>query len=375
MHPIHHPHPVLASMAFMGALLAPSAHAAISLLQDLPVQADSQVHDIGEDDAHGRLTVTKKLAVGEPFYLFARGTAVSDTTGNMMLGLRINCDADYLWSTRNHEGSDAYSNPQGQLQEDVRFLFVPTKAGTYTCKLQGLNLPGANASNSNHWTLLHGDTSTFLSWTSGVQGASWGNENDDSDYALAEKAGRLGDANSGCIGGDNKAVDGDGNTTSYCKGSVHLGTGLPAGTSEYALRSARWTPAATVTSVKAIGDIEMTVCYSGTGSCPKYAFGSTDQKASGSVVDTRLIVYQMPAGSSEPCATTYFPSTGYQRTTISTDAHHLKIYHQINEIPVSTASNCGTGSSFISKVEVKLVSGNPVRIEGSRYSQNILMSN
>lgn len=371
----HRCNPVWASIGIIGVLLSPCANAAISLLQDQPVKADSVVHDIGEDDAHGHLTVTKTLAANEPFYLFARGTAISDTTGNMMLGLRINCNADYLWSTRNHEGSDAYSNPQGQLQEDVRFLFVPAKAGSYTCKLQGLNLPGAGASTSNQWTLLNGDSSTFLSWMSGVQGASWGNENDDSDYVLAEKAGRLGDADSGCIGGDNKAVDGDGNTTSYCKNSVHLGAGLPAGTTEYALRSARWTPAATVSSVKAIGDIELTVCYSGTGSCPKYAFGSADQKTLGSVVDTRLVVYQIPSGSSEPCATTYYPTTGYQRTNINSDAHHQKTYHQINQVPVSNASSCGSNSSFISKVEVKLISGNPVRIEGSHYSQNILMNN
>ncbi|GAC1039272.1 hypothetical protein thsps117_40300 [Pseudomonas sp. No.117] len=360
-------------LAIVAATMTPAAQAALALLEPQAYRADGQTLDVGGDAAHGYIEVTKKLAAGEPFYLFARGTATSDTTGNLMLGLRIACGDEYLWSTRNHEGNDAYSNPRGQLQEDVRYLFVPASAGTYTCKLQGRNLKGDGALSSNSWTLLSGDSNTYLSWASGLQGAAWGTENDESDFALAQKAGRLGDAGSQCRNRAGDDVDDDQNTTTCCRKSVHLSLKLPAGSNEYALRSARWTPAPGVTSIKAIGDIEMTVCYDGTGSCPEYAYGTPDQKGLGSVVNSRLVVYQMSTGSSVPCATSYYPSSGFQRTAITTDAHHQKIYHTLDNVPVS--SSCGADSYFLSKVEVNLVSGNPIRIEGSRYSQNMLLNN
>jgi hypothetical protein len=63
-------------------------------------------------------------------------------------------------------------------------------------------------------------------------------------------------------------------------------------------------------------------------------------------------------------------------TEITSNAHHLKVYHDIARIDLaSNSAACGANSHFVSKIYVAWVSGNPIRIEDSRYSQNILMSN
>lgn len=368
---------------FSGGLYS-TAFGAQTLSQPQKVYADRSYHAVGDPadstdpllPANQILKVEKTLAAKQPFYLYAKGVAASNTTNIQMMGLRINCLDDYLWSTRNHEGSDAYTSTTtpGSLQLEVRYLFVPSAAGKYTCTLQAQNIPGTGASSSDSWTLQAGGK-TYLSTDSNVDGANaWGTEYDDSDYKLAEKAGRLGDSDSACVDTlgdpiDEKKDASDANTTQYCKKSVHVGPGLPAGISEYALRSDRWIPAAGVTKVKAMGDIELTVCYYNTGSCPKYAWGASGDKASGSVVNTRLVVTQFPIGSSTECSMSSFP---FQRTPISSSAHHLKVYHT-QDISVDTA-RCGANVYFKSKIEVNWVNGNPVRIEGSHYSQNILMN-
>jgi hypothetical protein len=95
------------------------------------------------------------------------------------------------------------------------------------------------------------------------------------------------------------------------------------------------------------------------------------------VVDTRLLVQQMSNTTpSVPCAITYDPASGYDRTTITTNAHHLKVFHQAT---APFHPDCGTSRRFAIKVEVKWISGNPIWIEAghttSGYSIGIAHNN
>lgn len=311
-------------------------------------------------DKDGPLQVVKQMAANEKIYFFARGKAVSSTSGNMMLGLQVYCKGatsnkyDYLWSTRNHEGNDAYVDAKGVLSLDVRYLFTAPVADSYTCTLNAQNYRGKGAVDSvDYWTLVKGADNTFLSVDYSVPNSlGWGTENDPKDYKRAQAAGK--------------------DTTGYSTDYVNIGPTdkLFNKTREYALRSPQWIP--TSTSIKAFSDIELTSCYYGTGSCEAYAQGAETDQSLNSVVKTRLIVDQIPAGSTTPCATT---ATDFVQTTITWDAHHQKIYHSLNSVPVLAAqSSCGDGSYFSSRVDVQWVSGNPVRVENSHYSHGAFMN-
>lgn len=370
----------VSALILFGSGITSTASGAQTLTQPHKIIANAANHDVGDpvdsnESTNQVLRVEKTLAAKQPFYLYAKGVATSSTTGIQMMGLRINCQDDYLWSTRNHEGSDAYptTTTPGTLQLEVRYLFVPSAAGKYTCTLQAQNRVGTGAGTSDWWT-LQANGKTYLSTDSSVEGANaWGNENDDSDYKIAKKKSLLPDSDVGCVDTMGKLIDEPDGTpgaaTQYCTKSVHVGPGQLAGVKVYALQSGPWTPAAGVTKVKAMGDIELTVCYDHTASCPKYAWGTVGEKSAGSRVNTRLVVMQYPVGSSTKCSITSFP---LQSTTISSSAHHLKVYHT-QDVSVDTA-RCGQNVYFKSTVEVNWADGNPVRIEGSHYSQNILMN-
>lgn len=278
----------------------------------------------------------------------------------MMLGLQVYCEGastkkfDYLWSTRNHEGNDAYTDTKGILSLDVRYVFTAPVADSYTCTFRAQNYRGKGAVASvDYWTLLKGADNTFLSVDYSVpNSAGWGTENDPKDDKRAQAAG--------------KAV------TGYSTEYVNIGPSdaLFNKTREYALRSPQWTP--TSSNIKAFSDVELTSCYQGTGSCDAYAQGADADQAEGSVVKTRLVVDQIPAGSTTPCATT---ATDFVQTKITWDAHHQKIYHTLNSVPVlSPQSVCGAGSYFSSRVDIQWVSGNPIRVENSHYSHGAFIN-
>jgi hypothetical protein len=311
-------------------------------------------------DKDGPLQVVRQMAANEKIYFFARGKAVSSTSGNMMLGLQVFCrgatskKADYLWSTRNHEGNDAYVDAKGVLSLDVRYLFTAPVADAYTCTLNAQNYRGKDAvASEDYWTLMKGADNTFLSVDYSVPNSiGWGTENDPKDDKRAQAAGK--------------------DTAEYSTNYVNIGPTdkLFNKTREDVLRSPQWIP--TSTSIKAFSDIELTSCYYGTGSCEAYAQGTKADQSQNSVVKTRLIVDQIPAGSTTPCATT---ATDFAETKITWDAHHQKIYHSLNSVPVLKAqSSCGDGSYFSSRVDVQWVSGNPVRVENSHYSHGAFMN-
>jgi hypothetical protein len=304
--------------------------AAIGLANDFIVYANGAVVNI--PGLSGSITLNE----GESVYVYGKGTATSSTVAPLMEGMMIRCgNSEYVSSTRNHEGIFAYPSTGGALTVPVRFLFTAPTSGTYTCKLQAVVM-GVNSS-SLYLRFKAGVENTSISLSAPLSGAAkWGTEQDpkDNDY-------------------------GDGGY--YDDEAIHVGLGLPAGTAEYALRR-RWQASASASSVDVIGDVELTSCSYADTTCAAYAWGSPSIANQGSIVDTRLIVQQMPSSNSNtPCAITYYPSSGYQRTFITSGAHHRKIFHRLAEVPFSPA--CGTSRSFINKVEVRWVANNPVRIE------------
>ena len=102
-----------------------------------------------------------------------------------MQAMSVICDDAYFWSTRNHEGKDAYVNTGGMLTVPVRFLFTATSAGMHTCKLKAWCQKGQGAQLSDYLELQAG-AHTSLSLSAPLSGAKkWGTENDfkDSYYA------------------------------------------------------------------------------------------------------------------------------------------------------------------------------------------------
>jgi hypothetical protein len=370
----------LAAISALTAAVISPANAATQLARDTPIDQSTALYQV----MPGLTTPKVKLAAGQPVYVYAKGTTTSNTaSGIMMFGMQVACGtstadkasiADSYQTTRNHEGTLAYPKTPGKLELQVRYLFVPPLAGDYECSLMAKNLFG-KGEKPQILTLLSG-SSTYITDLSIAPGAKvWGIENDKSDFDLAGKPDPS--PNHECVR-DNVALDpkinGVANTTTYCKGSVHIGPGLPAGESVYSLRSDDWSPRVGATSIKAIGDIELTSCFNGTGSCPPYAWGTDAQRSGGSWVKSHLVVQQFPEGSDKACGATF--NSPSQMTEITSNAHHLKVYHDIARIDLaSNSAACGANSHFVSKIYVAWVSGNPIRIEDSRYSQNILMSN
>lgn len=290
----------------------------------------------------------KTLNAGETVLVYAKAKVENSSLANMLYGLAIQCgDEPEMWSTTNHEGYDSYTNNGGGLSQAVRYLFTAPSAGDFTCKMQAISGKSAHASEADYLTFLHGETNTLINVSRvGSGSASWGSEND-KNYNTIEENSRV---------------------------ITYIGPGLKLGTQSYALRSARWVSAPGAVSISAIGDVEITVCYAESGSCAEGYRGDASIKDAGSVIRTRLIVQQMPSdGSFTPCAITYIPASGYKETTISSDTHHQKIHHTSESIPFSPS--CGSSRSFISKMEIKWVSGNPIKVEPGFYSVNMLINN
>lgn len=290
---------------------------------------------------------TKTLNAGESVLVYAKAKVENSSLANMLYGLRVQCGGSGIWSTVNHEGYDSYTNSAGGLSQAVRYLFTASSTGGSTCKMQAISAHSSHASAADYLTFLHGEANTLINVSRvGSGSASWGSEND-INYNTVEE--------------DSQVI-------------TYIGPGLSLGTQSYALRSARWVSAPAAASISAIGDVEITVCYAGSGSCAEGYRGDASIEDAGSVIRTRLVVQQMPSdGGSTPCAITYVPASGYKETTISSDTHHQKIHHTSESIPFSPG--CGASRSFISKMEIKWVSGNPIRIEPGAYSVNMLINN
>ena len=111
---------------------------------------------------------------------------------------------------------------------------------------------------------------------------------------------------------------------------------------------------ATVASVSAT--VTLTTCYHDTHSCTDDHKGSSD----GSTVSTHLELVQLTPGLGI-CRVNGSPDVTY---AITGNAHHYSIHYELDNVPIS--ATCGGSRLFEVYIDMKQVSGNPVKIDGTR---------
>lgn len=301
-----------------------------TLPNDQRVYANQQYVDLGKDG----LAQTFRLRKGEAAYLYAKGRARSSRAETMLDGLRVTCPGGSIVSTQNHVGVDAE-------WQAVRRLFAAPMDGHYTCRVEAVVFPRTGGSAADYHTYLKGASNTSLVVTYPIHSRAWGTEN---DLAIA------GYGDDCCYGPARDPVK-------RCRSKtecVYIGSG-PAGRQEYLLRSPRLTVPAGKT-IDAYSEPELTVCYKGTGSCPKNRHGSGP---GGATLDLRLVIQQINANGSV-CATSHAPVSGHKRFSISHNEHHKKAHLVAYDIALKPGCR---NKQFVIKTYARLVSGNPVKIE------------
>ncbi len=302
----------------------------IALPEEQHVYANQKYVNLGKEG----LAQTFRLRKGEAAYLYAKGRARSSSAATMLDGLRVTCAGGSIVSTQNHVGVDAE-------WQAVRRLFAAPMDGNYTCRVQAVVFSGSGSSTKDYHTYLKGASNTSMIVTYPVRGRAWGTEN---DVAIA------GYGDDCCYGSASDLVK-------RCKSNtecVYIGSG-PAGREEYLLRSRRLTVPAGKT-IDVYSEPELTVCYQGTGSCPKNRHGPGP---GGSTLDLRLVIQQINANGSV-CATTHSPASGHKRFTISHNEHHKRAHLVAYDVALKPACR---NKQFVIKTYARLVGGNPVKIE------------
>jgi len=277
------------------------------------------------------------LEQGESVVFLSRGVTTSSDSEIRMQQLGIKCtdsDGDVvenIYSTENRNGSSVHR------AQHTRLLFTAPRSDDFTCWLYAgaKDFDGSNPSAFH--TYLAGETYLSRSEAKAAgNGWRWGTENDPL-YGESTEA-------------------------------VHVGPGLDAGTSEYALRSRRFQVPADLPVIDTRFELELTTCKYGNSNCTSSTRGSWWDQWDGSTVDLQIYVQQMAsATSSTVCRLTTSP---VQRVTIFAGEVHKKAHLVLDDVPVSSAC---PGRTFIVKALVTWISENPVRIEPgsegrSRYS-------
>jgi PASTA domain len=133
--------------------------------------------------------------------------------------------------------------------------------------------------------------------------------------------------------------------------SVARAAGVPAAGVGY--------PAGNVTAAAVRATVELTTCDPGTHSCTSSHLGSSGGDSGGSTVISHLEFTQLESR----LVACKVIRTSDTTSTIRNDAHHFMIQYSLANVPVS--ATCGT-RLFRVRVSVTHVSGNPVKIDGTR---------
>jgi len=278
-----------------------------------------------------------------PAYFFGQLTAKSTSKSNILQRARISCVApngsvSYMVADRNNEGSDAYGG--SPLKVPVRFLYRPRVAGTHQCRLQILSL--SSAGSRLVLVVLHGPD-TYLAYSMPKPRAiSFGTENDrhDSDFAPT------------CPGGARCA-----NATHL--GINHSGAALPAGSYEAVNRSPIFAASSSARGADALNDVQVSVCYAGTSTCPSYAEGAVSMRTAGSTIEVRQVITLLDARL-RACS---IIRGKYTRYRVTSDAHHRKIYLRTSNLTFNPTCT----RKFRTHADVRWISGNPIRIDPPAY--------
>jgi hypothetical protein len=268
------------------------------------------------------------LEAGESVVFNSKGTTTSSDDTVRMQELGIECrdangaQVENIYSTENRNGSTALR------AQATRLLFATPTAGDFTCSLYAAAGDFHGNTTAFH-TYLANDTYITRSSTRAPGNAwRWGTEND-----------------------PKYAADLDPDT-------VHVGPGLAAGTSEYALRSTRFTVPSGQAFIDTQFELELTTCKYGNSNCTSSTRGGYFDQWSGSTVELQIYVQQMASStSSTVCKLTTSP---VQRLSIYSDEVHKKAHLVLSDVPVSSAC---AGRTFILKALVTWISDNPVEIE------------
>lgn len=300
--------------------------------------------------AHGRELVRLSpvvLASGESRLLTGQLQARSSSSRNVEQQAGISCDGTTggtVRTSRNNEGRDKrYSTGAGVLSISVRYLFTAPDAGTYTCRLWGL------ASNDSLTALGGKRTWLEISTTGERRAIQWTQGPCDSRGRVSKTSDDLSDSE--CV---------------YVVPARARQRGTRYPDRAYALVDSNARADLLARAIDVIGDVELTTCYSGTGSCLANVARYGTWRAP-TVVETRLEVFQLdPLGHS--CgAVTYSGSRKFMRTNIGPDAHHFKVHHRVSHA-VSVIPPC-TGRALV-RLAVRVISGSPVKIDGSTTVRN-----
>jgi hypothetical protein len=289
------------------------------------------------------ISVNLNLQMGESRRVFDRVVVASSTTAGHQTNNVVRClDAETLqqvgdgaYSGRNHEGSDAPYAVTGQLPLYASLLFTAPKTGTFTCQAA---------------VGTDDQISADYSYTVLDQNQSW------LQVSAVDEVGSRWLENPSC---DSK---GEEPTCRYVGGAAGVpslyvfdndGTGRPM-----------WRVADNATSVNFSANVELTSCPEGTLSCPDVYEGDSDK----AVVVSHLEAIQVtPDGGVCKVA-----QTSDVTSEISNHAHHYMVKYDLSNVPVS--ATCGTRRFYV-RVLVRSVSGNPVKVDGTRPGLRLSLTN
>jgi hypothetical protein len=283
------------------------------------------------------------LRAGESRWLLGNLEAASSTTATMEMGVAVKClnsqqqlVGPAAWTGRNHEGSDyPYVPTQGTLTLDAALLFTAPSADTYTCELIGYDgdpvddyliaiKGGSRFQGTGSWLEISSSDEVSSSW--------WQNQICESNPEREIQQGR--DDLCTYIGGSG--------APSYANIFVPVTPHV-------------WEAPGNATAANASATVELTTCYHGTGSCRSTHWGDSH----GATVSTYLAFVQLDAHS-QVCS---YHQTNQVSYNISDEAHHFMISYYLGEVPISPT--CGS-RRFVLWVYIADVSGNPVKIDGTR---------
>ncbi|WP_328653179.1 hypothetical protein OG598_04655 [Micromonospora sp. NBC_00330] len=283
---------------------------------------------------------TVTLAAGESRHIRGRLQATSSVQQIVSMNNTLKCVnpagavvGTTSTSSRNHEGSDTtyYAKP-GHLPIYADLLFTAPSAGTYTCGMYGYT--ASTSLDGYYLTAVATDTWLEVSDTNQV-GARWW---------------------------QNPACSSTG-TSSTC---TYVGAGTSTAWVFYddGTPVHKWNAAANATSAQALATLELTTCYTGTASCKSAIDAYEQPRGTNAVVDVRFEFIQLDP-TAHTCRTT---STATSRKTIRDDAHHYVANFALTGVPIDPT--CGT-RTFIMRIFVKHVSGNPIKIDGVQSTTSL----
>ena len=280
-------------------------------------------------------TPARSWAAGETHTVtaFLKASAQVKYSGaRMLVAARVRCGDDTVGvqTTQNHLGTGGVTVVQ------LNYIWTAPSSGTYSCYLDGrTEQAGGTHVSTDQITVQGGASNTYLLFSDGnyTDGKKWALENS--------------------CATPNRCYS---STESKWDGTIHIGSGMPVGTSEYVLHSLAWIPKSSATYVIARADAQLTVCNYGTGSCPSSRWGPQSLSGSGSSGTYYMVSTQ------GTCAPVTQEVKSY---SISYGEHHKKIFGVLPSIPIS--SSCAR--SFVFKLYVSASSSlNPVQVHASSYS-------